>query len=144
MSRRALQIVTGLLGVIPLATGCIGLLGLRDPLYVRCGVPVGLDSNLRFYSGLWLGLGIAMYSILPSIERQTVLFRAFWGAIFLGGLGRLASIRRGRHAICAVSGSDSAGTGGGTCFRRLAAAGGARERSRDVRDDVREWIENSH
>src|SRR5262245_42500096 len=93
MSRRALQIVTGLLGVIPIATGCIGLLGLRDPLYLRCGVvPVALDSNLRFYSGLWLGLGIAMYSILPSIERQTVLFRAFWGAIFLGGLGRLASI----------------------------------------------------
>jgi len=92
MSRRALQIVTGLLGAIPIATGCIGLLGLRDPLYVRCGIPVSLDSNLRFYSGLWLGLGIAMYSILPSIERQTVLFRAFWGAIFLGGLGRLASI----------------------------------------------------
>src|SRR5262245_2819702 len=92
MSRRALQIVTAVLGVIPLATGSIGLLGLRDPLYLRCGVPVGLDSNLRFYSGLWLGLGIAMYSILPSIERQTVLFRAFWGAIFLGGLGRLASI----------------------------------------------------
>ena len=45
--------------VIPLATGCIGLLGLRDPLYLRCGVPVGLDSNLRFYSGLWLGLGCA-------------------------------------------------------------------------------------
>lgn len=92
MSRRALQIVTGLLGAIPIATGCIGLLGLRDPLYVRCGIPVSLDSNLRFYSGLWLGLGIAMYSILPSIERQTVLFRAFWGAIFLGGLGRLASV----------------------------------------------------
>src|SRR5215467_328362 len=92
MSRRALQSVTGLLGAIPIATWCIGLLGLRDQLYVRCGIPVSLDSNLRFYSGLWLGLGIAMYSILPSIERQTVLFRAFWGAIFLGGLGRLASI----------------------------------------------------
>jgi len=92
MSRRALQVVTGLLGAIPIATGCIGLLGLRDPLYVRCGIPVSLDSNLRFYSGLWLGLGIAMYSILPSVERQTALFRAFWGAIFLGGLGRLASI----------------------------------------------------
>src|SRR5262249_17056536 len=92
MSRRALQVVTGLLGAIPIATGCIGLLGLRDPLYVRCGIPVSLDSNLRFYSGLWLGLGIAMYSILPSVEQQTVLFRAFWGAIFLGGFGRLASI----------------------------------------------------
>ena len=90
MSRRALQIVTGLLGAIPIATGLIGLLGVRDPLLVRC-VPISLDSNLRFYSGLWLGFGIAMYSILPSIERQTVLFRAFWGAIFLGGLGRFVS-----------------------------------------------------
>ncbi len=92
MSRLALQIVTGFLGVIPITTGCIGLLGLRDPLYSRCGIPVALDSNMRFYAGLWLGLGIAMYSILPSIERQTVLFRGFWGAVFIGGLGRIASV----------------------------------------------------
>jgi hypothetical protein len=94
MSRRALQIVSGILGTIPIATGAIGLLGLRDPLYVRFGVVpnVVLDSNLRFFSGLWLGLGIAMYWMLPSIERQTTLFRTFWGMIFLGGIGRLASI----------------------------------------------------
>ena len=93
-SRRALQIVTGLLGVIPVATGLIGLLGLRDPLYVHFGVVPNpaLDGNLRFFSGLWLGLGIALYWMLPSIERQTALFGVLWGMIFLGGIGRLLSL----------------------------------------------------
>ena len=50
MSKRALQIVIGLLGVIPVATGLLGLLGVADPFYVAVGVPpiVLLDTNLRF------------------------------------------------------------------------------------------------
>jgi Domain of unknown function (DUF4345) len=94
MSRRGLQIVTGILAAIPVATGLIGLLGLRDPLYVRFGVVpnVVLDSNLRFFSGVWLGIGIAFYWMIPSIQCQSVLFRALWGMIFLGGIGRLASL----------------------------------------------------
>jgi hypothetical protein len=93
-SRRALQIVTGILGVIPISTGLVGLLGLRDPLYVRFGVVpnVVLDSNLRFFGGLWLGLGVVLFRTLPRIEREGALFRAMWGMIFLGGVGRLVSI----------------------------------------------------
>lgn len=30
--------------------------------------------------------------MVPSIEKQAVLFRVIWGAIFLGGIGRLLSI----------------------------------------------------
>jgi hypothetical protein len=51
-----------------------------------------LDSNLRFFSGVWLGLGLALFWLIPNIEKQTVLFRAIWGAIFLGGVGRLLSM----------------------------------------------------
>jgi outer membrane scaffolding protein for murein synthesis (MipA/OmpV family) len=51
-----------------------------------------LDSNLRFFAGVWLGLGITMLWLVPSIERQGTLFRAIWGAIFLGGVGRLLSL----------------------------------------------------
>ena len=51
-----------------------------------------LDSNLRFFGGVWLGLGVAILWLVPSIEKQGVLFRAIWGAIFLGGIGRLLSI----------------------------------------------------
>jgi hypothetical protein len=94
MSKTGLQVTTAILGLIPIATGIIGLFGLADPLYVSAGVPVVpvLDSNLRFFAGVWVGLGIAMLWLVPRIERQTVLFRTVWGAIFLGGVGRFLSI----------------------------------------------------
>lgn len=94
MSRCALTVVTLLLGFIPVITGLIGLLGLRDPLYVAFGVVpnVPLDSNLRFFSGLWLGLGLAVFWVAPRVAEQTVLFRVLWLAIFLGGVGRLISL----------------------------------------------------
>ena len=93
MSKRALQIVTGILGLIPVATGLIGLLGVGDPLYAAAHVPRSplVDSNLRFFAGLWLGLGLALLWLVPRIDTQTVLFRAIWGAIFVGGIGRLLS-----------------------------------------------------
>lgn len=94
MSKRSLQIVTAVLGLIPVATGLIGLLGVRDPLYAAAGVPpiAVLDSNLRFFSGVWLGLGLALFWLIPRIDKETALFRVFWGMIFLGGIGRLLSM----------------------------------------------------
>jgi hypothetical protein len=94
MSRRALQIVVGLLGIIPLAAGLLGLLaGVEDPRYGG-GVPslVVLDSNIRFHAGVWFGLGLTLYWLIPTIERQTVLFRALWAMILIGGIGRLVSM----------------------------------------------------
>ena len=94
MSKLALQIIMGLLGIIPVATGLLGLLGVEDPFYVAVGVPpiVLLDTNLRFYSGVWLGLGVALYWLIPSIEKQTIPFRVIWAMIFIGGIGRLLSM----------------------------------------------------
>ena len=96
MSKRALQILTGLLAVIPVGTGLLGILGVEDPVYVAVGVPriLLLDTNLRFYSGAWLGLGLALFWLIPTIERQTVLFRVLWGMIFIGGIGRVLSMMR--------------------------------------------------
>ena len=94
MGKRLLQITTALLGLVPLLTGLITMLGVHDPLYSAAGIPAlpVLDSNLRFFGGVWLGLGIAILWLVPRIETETVLFRAIWGAIFLGGAGRLLSI----------------------------------------------------
>lgn len=94
MKKRSLQIATAILGIIPVLTGIIGLSGLSDPIYASAGMPPNalLDSNLRFFSGVWLGLGLALYWLIPKIEKQTVLFRAIWGMIFLGGVGRLISM----------------------------------------------------
>jgi hypothetical protein len=94
MSRRLLQIATGLLALVPIATGLITMLGLNDPLYASTDIPMVpvLDSNLRFFGGVWLGLGVALVWVLPRIESESALFRAIWGAIFLGGIGRALSI----------------------------------------------------
>jgi len=94
MNKFNLQIVMRLLGIIPVATGLLGMMGVHDPVYVAAGVPpiVLLDTNLRFYSGVWVGVGLALWWLIPTIERQTVLFRVLWGMIFIGGIGRLLSI----------------------------------------------------
>jgi hypothetical protein len=88
-----LQICTGLLALIPIATGIVTLLGVKDPLYRPLALPEApvLDSNLRFFGGIWLGIGLAMLWLVPSIERQGTLFRALWVAVFLGGVGRVLS-----------------------------------------------------
>ena len=82
MNKKTLQVTTALLGLIPVVTGIIAMLGIDDPLYASLGLPRStlLDSNLRFFAGLWLGAGIAMLWLVPSIERQKVLYRALWGA----------------------------------------------------------------
>jgi hypothetical protein len=80
--------------MVPFITGLLGMLGLRDPVYANLGLPpdATLDSQLRFYSGVWLGLGLAAFWLLPRIEKETTLFRALWLMIFIGGVGRLISL----------------------------------------------------
>ena len=71
MNKRGLQIVMVLLGAIPVLTGIIGMFGLSDPLYASAGIPANavLDSNLRFFGGVWLGLGLSLYWIIPNMEK---------------------------------------------------------------------------
>jgi uncharacterized protein YjeT (DUF2065 family) len=94
MNKRGLQFATGLLGIIPVVTGIITMFGLGDPIYAAAKIPANalLDSNLRFFGGVWLGLGLALFWLIPGIDRQTALFRVLWGMIFLGGIGRLLSM----------------------------------------------------
>jgi hypothetical protein len=95
MGRRTLQLANA---TVALATiGLAGMqltLGVGSPVYSQLdlpSVPV-LDSNLRFFGGMGLGLGVLLLWILPTIERRTGLYRLFWFCAFLGGLGRAISI----------------------------------------------------
>lgn len=83
-----------MLALIPILTGAITMKGAHDPLYAALDLPGNplLDSNLRFLGGVWLGLGLAAFWMVPRLRAQTVLFRVVWGAIFIGGLGRLLSM----------------------------------------------------
>jgi hypothetical protein len=94
MGKKALQAVTAALALVPLATGVVSMFGLGDPLYASLGLPRSpvLDSNMRFLGGVWLGVGCAVLWLVPRIDTETVLFRAVWLMIFLGGIGRLLSM----------------------------------------------------
>lgn len=94
MNKRPLQIAMCALGAVPVITGILTMLGLSDPIYSSAGIPANtlLDSNLRFFGGLWLALGLAVYWLVPRIEKETALFRALWLMIFAGGIGRLISM----------------------------------------------------
>ena len=94
MNKKPLQIATAVLAMVPLVSGVLTMLGVHDPLYSALALPAAplLDSNLRFFGGVWLGLGLAVLWLVPRIETQGVLFRAMWGAIFLGGVGRALSM----------------------------------------------------
>lgn len=94
MSKRKLQIAMALLGAVPVITGIVTLFGISDPIYTSAGIPQNplLDSNLRFFGGLWLVLGLSVYWLIPRIEEQTALFRVLWLMIFAGGVGRLISM----------------------------------------------------
>ena len=72
MNKFNLQIVTGLLGIVPLATGLLGMMGVNNPEYLAAGVPpiVLLDTNLRFYSGVWVGAGLALWWLIPRISSH--------------------------------------------------------------------------
>ncbi len=94
MTKRPLQIALIILGLVPLITGVLGMMGLSDPIYQGIGVPPNalLDSNLRFFAGLWFGLGCAVMWLVPRVESKTAVYRVLWGMIFVGGIGRLLSI----------------------------------------------------
>jgi hypothetical protein len=93
-----LQTVLAILGLIPILTGGLDLiLGARSLRVVGSSMPLGnlndvvLDSQIRFLAAIWFGVGIILYWVIPSIDKQTTLFRLLMGGIFLGGIGRISS-----------------------------------------------------
>lgn len=54
---------------------------------------VNLDSQYRFLSGYYVGLAPLAWWIVPRIESETTVFRILCAAVFLGGLGRLLTLK---------------------------------------------------
>jgi len=98
--RRALQAAVALGGLVPVSAGLAGVLlghqmagALAMPEDLRA---VSLDSHVRYLSGLLLGIGLAFWSFIPSIERRTTQVRLLTAIVFLGGLARLyGAVRMG-------------------------------------------------
>ena len=93
IARRLLQIVVIVLGLVPILAGASGavfgtaMAGLPVP-----DAPVGLDSHLRYLSGLLLAIGLGFWSTVPRIERHAARFRLLTAIVVFGGLGRLVGV----------------------------------------------------
>jgi hypothetical protein len=94
--RRGLQIVLGLLSLIPLVVAYGALSGGAAGIEGRA-VSAALDNQLRYLSTFYLSLTVLIWWMLPNIERHTVPLRILIGAIVLGGLARLYSLMTVGH-----------------------------------------------
>lgn len=97
MARRLLQAVLTIVGLIAVITGAWGYLGVADASYgssvdLDASGAVLLDSNARYFTGLWLGAGLVMLAIVPAVDRRGHLLYPLSIMVFLGGVGRILSI----------------------------------------------------
>jgi hypothetical protein len=99
MKKKVLQAILVIIGLVPIITGIWGIIppGIADKYYDisisanNTGNAI-LDSNYRFYSGIWFGLGITIFWIIPTIEKHKLIFRFICCMIFIGGIGRVISM----------------------------------------------------
>ena len=85
-----LQIVLGVLSLIPLFFAVIGL-GLGADRLDPGGAPAALDNQFRYLSGVYLLVTLLAWRIIPRVEREGVLLALVTAALFVGGLGRVVS-----------------------------------------------------
>ena len=89
--RRALQIAVALAGCVPVLAGTLGT--LRPELLGLAGPPHAL-THTAYLSGLLLGIGLAFWSLIPNIERQSRVFGLLTALLLLGGLARALTAAR--------------------------------------------------
>jgi len=90
--KRGLQITIAILSLVPLSIGAIGIvLGTSRWLPANTITP-DFDSHYRYIAGYYVSLGLLGLWVIPRIERHTGLFRVICASVFMGGVGRVASI----------------------------------------------------
>lgn len=89
--KRGLQIALAVLSLIPLVSGALGLVYGVGRFIPPDANAAPLDSQYRFLSAVYIGLGILIWRIIPSIEKHGWIVSTIVAAIFVGGLSRLYS-----------------------------------------------------
>ena len=92
ISKRLLQAVVAVLGLVPVAAGAAGVLAGPDFMMAASAWPIDLDSHFRYLSGIFLAIGLMFYASIPGIERKTALFRLAALPVVIGGFARLGSL----------------------------------------------------
>lgn len=93
MEKRALQVILGVLSLIPLVGLVIGF-GPGAKFFATKGstIPVDLDNQFRYLSGVYTFVTVGAWYIIWDIERRGDVFRLIALAIFVGAIGRALSM----------------------------------------------------
>ena len=88
---RAFQTAIGLFGLIPIGAGLSGMIRGTEMIETQA-ISLSLDSQYRYLSGLLLAIGLAYWSMIPTISKRSRDFQILTAIVFAGGLGRLIGI----------------------------------------------------
>lgn len=91
LERRLLQIVVALGALVPVTAGLAGV-ALGQRLLTDAPIDLSLDSHFRYLSGLLAALGLLYWSVVPEIEKHTLLFSRLTVIVVAGGLARLYGV----------------------------------------------------
>ena len=95
LGTRGLQAAVAAAGLVPVGAGLAGV--LLGPEMAQSGFAglqdaISLDSHFRYLSGLLLGIGVAFWSLIPGIERNSTSFRLLTAIVVAGGVGRAVAL----------------------------------------------------
>ena len=89
--RHLLQAAIVAAGFVPVLAGIAGAL-LGTSMTGEGEAGASIDSQVRFLSGLLLGIGLAYWEAIPRIERRGTRIRLLTAIVVLGGLMRLVGL----------------------------------------------------
>ena len=105
IERRGLQVAFAAAGLVPVSAGLAG--GLYGSTAFGQMVAIGLDSHIRYLSGLLLGIGLIYWSAIPGVEKEGGRIGVLTLIVVIGGfcraLGMLVYGPAGAPAVAALA-----------------------------------------
>jgi hypothetical protein len=75
--------------VVPIVTGALTVLLGADSVPSPGDPSSNLESELRFYSGWWIGAGLFLVWLAPRVAQRTLEVRVFAALLFFSGVSRV-------------------------------------------------------
>lgn len=96
MERKLLQTAILIAATVPVAGGAAGVILGAD--FLRLPYKPRADSQIRYLSGLLLGIGLSYWSLIPRIEKNATRFSLLTLLVMVGGLARVFGLIAARNA----------------------------------------------